>query len=48
MSQPLIVNFTPTGMIRTKQMTAHVAVSVSEIAEDVHKAFDYATTVIGL
>ena len=31
----LIVNFTPTGMIPTKEMTPHVPVTVNEIVEDV-------------
>jgi len=34
----LIVNFTPTGMIPTKEMTQHVLVSVSEIINDVLEA----------
>jgi len=29
----LIVNFTPTGMIPTKEMTPHVPISASEIIE---------------
>ena len=33
----LIINFTPTGMIPTKDMTHHVPISVSEIVEDVHQ-----------
>lgn len=48
MSERLIINFTPTGMIPTKQMTAHVPVSVSEIVEDVHKAFETGITMVHL
>ena len=36
----VVVNFAPTGMIPTKEMTAHVPVSVSEIVEDVHRAVE--------
>lgn len=42
----LIINFTPTGMIPTKEMTPHVPVSVSEIVEDVHKAFEIGITMV--
>lgn len=38
MTRPLIVNFTPTGMIPTKEMTPHVPVDVDEIISDVKKA----------
>lgn len=34
----LIINFTPTGMIPTKEMTPHVPLSVGEIVEDVRIA----------
>jgi uncharacterized protein (DUF849 family) len=44
----LIVNFTPTGMIPTKQMTPHVPVSVSEIVEDVHEAWEIGITMVHL
>ena len=37
MNMDLIVNFTPTGMIPTKEMTPHVPVSVSEIVEEIKK-----------
>lgn len=40
----VIVNFTPTGMIPTKDMTPHVPVSVSEIVEDVHRAVEIGIT----
>lgn len=38
MTEKLIVNFTPTGMIPTKELTSHVPVTPSEIIEDVHEA----------
>ena len=44
----LIVNFTPTGMIPTKQMTPHAPVSVSEIVEDVHRASEIGITMVHL
>ncbi|WP_297692449.1 3-keto-5-aminohexanoate cleavage protein [uncultured Eudoraea sp.] len=48
MSEKLIINFTPTGMIPTKKMTPHVPVSVSEIVEDVHKASEAGITMVHL
>lgn len=44
----LIVNFTPTGMIPTKEMTPHVPVTVNEIVEDVHEAYEIGITVVHL
>lgn len=44
----LIVNFTPTGMIPTKEMTPHVPVSVTEIIEDVHRATEIGITMVHL
>ncbi len=44
----LIVNFTPTGMIPTKEMTPHVPVSVNEIVEDVHEAIEIGITMVHL
>ena len=44
----LIINFTPTGMIPTKEMTPHVPVSVSEIIEDVHHAWEMGITMVHL
>ncbi|NNE31858.1 MAG: 3-keto-5-aminohexanoate cleavage protein [Winogradskyella sp.] len=40
----LIINFTPTGMIPTKEMTPHVPVKVNEIIEDVHRAYELGIT----
>ena len=44
----LIVNFTPTGMIPTKEMTRYVPVSVDEIVEDVHEACNLGITMVHL
>src|SRR4030043_54047 len=44
----LIINFTPTGMIPTKEMTPHVPVSVQEIVEDVHRAVEIGITMVHL
>lgn len=44
----LIINFTPTGMIPTKEMTPHVPVSVNEIIEDVHQAIEIGITMVHL
>ena len=42
----VIINFTPTGMIPTKEMTEHVPVSANEIIEDVHKAVEIGITMV--
>jgi uncharacterized protein (DUF849 family) len=42
----LIINFTPTGMIPTKELTPFVPVSVSEIVEDVHQASELGITMV--
>ncbi|MBN1333291.1 MAG: 3-keto-5-aminohexanoate cleavage protein [Synergistales bacterium] len=44
----LIINFTPTGMIPTKEMTEHVPVSVDEIVEDVHEACELGISMVHL
>jgi uncharacterized protein (DUF849 family) len=44
----LIINFTPTGMIPTKDMTPHVAVSVQEIVDDVLEANELGITLVHL
>ncbi|MFS4482816.1 3-keto-5-aminohexanoate cleavage protein [Hyunsoonleella sp. 2307UL5-6] len=48
MKDTFILNFTPTGMIPTKEMTSHVPISVSEIVEDVHKASEIGITMVHL
>jgi uncharacterized protein (DUF849 family) len=44
MMNNLIINFTPTGMIPTKEMTPHVPISANEIIEDVHEACEIGIT----
>ena len=44
----LIINFIPTGMIPTKEMTPHVPVTVQEIVEDVHEAVKVGITMVHL
>lgn len=44
----LIINFTPTGMIPTKEMTPHIPVSVMEIIENVHEAVEIGITMVHL
>ena len=44
----LIINFTPTGMIPTKNMTRHVPITVCEIVEDVHRAVEIGITMVHL
>ena len=44
----LIVNFTPTGMITTKEMTPHVPLTVDEIVDDVRRAVDIGITMVHL
>ena len=44
----LIVNFTPTGMIPTKEMTPYVPITVKEIVEDIHKAVEIGITMVHL
>jgi 3-keto-5-aminohexanoate cleavage enzyme len=48
MQMDVIVNFAPTGMIPTKQLTPHVPVSVSEIVDDVHEAWEIGITMVHL
>ena len=48
MHEKLIINFTPTGMIPTKEMTPYIPVAVSEIIEDVHEAWEIGITMVHL
>jgi 3-keto-5-aminohexanoate cleavage enzyme len=43
-----IVNFTPTGMIPTKQMSPHAPISVAEIVDDVRRAEEIGITAVHL
>lgn len=47
-SNNLIINFTPTGMIPTKDMTSFVPVSSSEIVEDVIQANEFGISMVHL
>lgn len=44
----LIINFTPTGMIPTKEMTHHAPITPDEIIEDIHRAVDIGITMVHL
>lgn len=44
----LIINFTPTGMIPTKEMTPHIPINISEIIDDVHAAWETGITMVHL
>jgi len=44
----LIINFTPTGMIPTKEMTPHVHILPEEIIEDVRRAVNIGITMVHL
>ncbi len=48
MEEKLIIDFTPTGMIPTKQMTPHVPVQVPEIVEDIQSAWELGITKVHL
>jgi len=48
MTLDLIIDFTPTGMIPTKEMTPYVPVTVQEIVEDVHQAVEIGITMVHL
>jgi 3-keto-5-aminohexanoate cleavage enzyme len=48
MPEKLIINFAPTGMLPTKEMTPYVPISVSEIVEDVHEACELGISMVHL
>jgi len=48
MNNKLIINFAPTGMIPTKEMTPYVPISVSEIVEDVLEACELGISMVHL
>ena len=48
LSKPLIINFTPTGLIPTKSMTPHVPISPAEIIEQTHQVYELGITVVHL
>lgn len=47
-SEKLIINFTPTGMIPTKDMTPYVPITTDEIVNDVLKAYELGITMVHL
>jgi 3-keto-5-aminohexanoate cleavage enzyme len=47
-SDKIVVNFCPTGMIPTKEMTPHVPISPTEIIEQTHEAFELGITIVHL
>jgi 3-keto-5-aminohexanoate cleavage enzyme len=44
----LIINFTPTGLIPTKEMTPHIPISIAEIAEEVLAARQFGISMVHL
>ncbi|MBN2452352.1 MAG: 3-keto-5-aminohexanoate cleavage protein [Lentisphaeria bacterium] len=48
MRHDLIINFTPTGMIPTREMTPHVPLSAAEIVDDVLAAREIGITLVHL
>jgi 3-keto-5-aminohexanoate cleavage enzyme len=44
----IIINFCPTGMIPTKDMTPHVPISPTEIIEQTHQAYEVGITIAHL
>jgi uncharacterized protein (DUF849 family) len=48
MRENLIIDFTPTGLIPTKSLTPYVPISVSEIVEDIHSAWELGITKVHL
>lgn len=48
MTEKLVINLAPTGMIPTKKMTEFVPVSVNEVVEDVHQAWEIGISMVHL
>ena len=48
MTNKLIINYTPTGMVPTKEMTPYVPVDINEIVDDVLKACESGITIAHL
>lgn len=44
----LIINFTPTGMIPTKELTPHIPISITEIVEQIHEAVEIGISMVHL
>ena len=47
-SNKIIINYCPTGMIPTKGTTPHVPISVEEIIEQTHEAYEVGITIAHL
>jgi 3-keto-5-aminohexanoate cleavage enzyme len=48
MALPLSINFAPTGMVPTREMSPHVPLSVTEIVNEVRQAWDLGITLVHL
>lgn len=48
MKKRIIINFCPTGMVPTKEMTPHIPISPDEIIEQTHQAFELGITIVHL
>ena len=48
MNDEIIVNFTPTGLIPTKEQTEYVPISCNEIVDDVLSAYEQGITTVHL
>ena len=46
--RPLVINFIPTGMVPTKAMNPNVPISVAEIVEQVHEAYEIGISLVHL
>lgn len=46
--RPLVINFIPTGMVPTKAMNPYVPISVAEVVEQVHEAYEIGITLVHL
>lgn len=48
MTSDIIINFSPTGMLPSKEMTPYVPISANEIIEQVHAAYEVGITIVHL
>lgn len=47
-NKEVIINFCPTGMVPNKKMTPHVPISVQEIIDQTHEAYELGITIVHL
>ena len=47
-NEKVVINFCPTGMVPTKEITPHVPISPSEIIEQTHEAYEVGITIAHL